>query len=354
MTLAAPTYGANSIDFQTYKYVESNERMRVRASNFSMNKDFGTDWNLHLNMGVDAISGATPCWKPKAGYVNEYSTGECKVSDEARQSGGGVLTWRDAQRHEYRLSAAQSSEPDFVSRDFSAQAMVWQDEQHNRSYTLGLGLQDNTSVATEKTNNAVNLKSRSLNFQLGLNQVLNRSSTLELSIFAGRSTGYLSNHYLKIVRDDGSGQNTLTDDDRPALRQSAGLSARWIKAWSAPLKTHFLYRYYQDDWGVASHTIELKAYWDINERWRLNPVLRFYDQSRADFYRGYADGVNTFAASGPGSNDARLGAMHATTAQLHVQYRADKNWALNLGAITYRQNTGLRTHWLTGGFVFSY
>jgi hypothetical protein len=342
------------IALQTYKYVEGGERMAVRATNVDVDKDFGVDWSAQFHLGVDAISGATPCWKPKAGYAHEYASGLCQVGAETRQSVAAAVLRRDASRNAYRLGFAHSSEPDFVSREFSGQAQFWHDEAHNRLYTVAASLQDNTSVATSNTNNTANLGSRAYGLQMGVSQVLDRSSTLEPSVHAGRDVGYLSNHYLKIVRDDGAGQHVLAFDARPEARHNAGASVRWIKAWGAPLKTHLWYRHDRDSWGVVSHTWEAKAYWDINAQWRLNPVLRWMSQTSADFYRGYGDVVNTFAASGPGSNDARLGALHSTTAQLHVQYQADKNWSLNLGASSYRQSTGLHAKWMAAGFVFKY
>jgi hypothetical protein len=348
--LSSAAQAEDRIAVQTYRYAEGDGRMQVRATSVDVDKDVGVNWSGNLHLGTDAISGATPCWKAIPGYANAYASDLCEVAHETRQSLGSALTWRDAQRNEYRFGFAHSSEPDFVSREWSAQAKLWQDADHNRAYSVGLGLQDNTSVATANTNNRRNANNRAWNLSASLQQVLNRNSTLEASIHAGRDTGYLSNHYLKIVRDDGAGQQVLSDDTRPSLRQNAGLSLRWIAAWSAlPLKTHLWYRHDRDNWGVVSHTLEAKAYWDISERWRLSPVLRYLEQSRANFYRGYGDAVNTFASVGPGSNDARLGAMRTATAQLHMQYQLDTHWSLHAGSAYYRQSTGLHAHWLTAG-----
>jgi hypothetical protein len=338
----------------TYRYAEAADRMVVRATNVDVDRDFGVNWGAQFHLGVDAISGATPCWKPKAGYANEYASGLCQVGAETRQSVAASVLHRDASRNEYQLALAHSSEPDFVSRELSGQVQIWHDEAHNRSYSVGAILQDNTSVATSNTNNTANLGSRTYGFQAGVSQVLDRHSTLQASVHAGRDIGYLSNHYLKIVRDDGAGQHVLAVDARPELRQNAGATVRWIKAWGVPLKTNIWYRHDRDSWGVVGHTVEAKAYWDINAQWRLNPVLRWFSQKSANFYRAYGDAINTFAASGPGSNDARLGALHSTTAQLHAQYQADKHWSINMGVSAYRQSTGLRAKWATAGFVFKY
>jgi hypothetical protein len=352
--LASAAQAENSISYQTYKYVESNQRIKVLASDLSIEKDFGTDYTARLDIGVDAISGATPSWLPKPGYANEYVSGHTKVSDESRNSISGGLSMRDAKRNEYTFGLAYSHEPDFVSKELSAQGMWWHDESHNRSYIAGLGVQLNTAIATAHTNNTTDRDSHAFNVQFGVNQVLDRTNTVEGSVYFGRESGYLSNHYLSIVRDDGTGQHTLAEDSRPALRQSGGVSVRWIKSWRNDLKTNLWYRFYKDDWGITGHTIEGKAYWDLNEQWRVNPVLRLTQQDGANFYRGYGDAVNTFASTGFGSNDARLGPISAVTGQLNLEYHASKEWTLNAGLSRYRQDTGLSATWLTAGFVFKY
>lgn len=352
--LSGAAQADNSISYQAYKYVESKDRISVLAGDLAIEKDFGTDLTARLDIGTDAISGATPSWKAKPGYANEYQSGRTKVADESRHSVSGGLSVRDTLRNEYTFGAAYSSEPDFISRELSAQGMWWHDESHNRGYVLGLGAQLNTAVATAFTNNKIDRNSDAFNLQAGVNQVLDRSSTIEASVYGGRDSGYLSNHYLKIVRDDGTGQHVLADDDRPDQRLSGGVSLRWIKSWRESLKSNLWYRYYRDDWGITGHTVEAKVYWDLNDTWRLNPVLRVAQQSGASFYRGYGDAVNTFAQTGHGSNDARLGELRAVTGQLNVVYQASKEWSLNAGLARYRQDTGLSATWLTTGFVFKY
>jgi hypothetical protein len=348
--LGGAAQAEDKIALQTYRYAEGDGRMQVRATSVDIKRDAGVNWSGSLHLGTDAISGATPCWKGLPGYANAYVSGLCEVAPETRQSLGAAVTRRDTQRSEYRFGLAHSSEPDFVSREWSAQAKLWHDADHNRAYTLGLGLQDNTALATASTNNTRNAHHRAWNVSANLQQVLSRRSTLEASIHAGRDTGYLSNHYLKIVRDDGTGQQVLADDTRPGVRQNAGISLRWITAWnSLPLTTHLWYRHDRDNWGIVSHTLEAKAYWDLSKRWRMSPVLRYLAQSRANFYRSYGEVMNTFASAGPGSNDARLGAMRTATVQLHTQYLLDAHWSLHAGAAHYRQSTGLRAHWLTAG-----
>lgn len=354
VSVSTPAMAEDKISYQTYKYAESGDRMKVFAADLSIEQSFGTDHALSLDIGHDAISGATPCWKAKAGYANEYTSGLCKVADEVRNSIAGSWLMRDADRNEYTFGAALSREPDFESRELSGQVMLWSDEAHNRAYVFGLALQSNTAIATANTNNTTDKASSAVNLQVGVNQVLDRSSTVELAVFAARDEGYLSNHYLKIVRTSDAGLHYLADDERPQERKAGGLSARWIKSWSPDFKTNLWLRGYTDDWGVKGATVEAKAHWDVTEAWRVSPVLRLNKQGAADFYRSFEGQGNVFAATGLGSNDERLGALETTTVQLNAEYRASKQWAFNAGLVHYQQNTGLKANWATVGFALKY
>lgn len=352
--LAPWAVAENSVSFQATQYQEADDRIGVKMAEVAIEKDFGTDYTLKLDFGYDAISGATPMWVAKPGHANEWVEGKAHVADEVRNSQSASLVIRDETRNEYTLGIARSVEPDFSSYELSGQAQLWHDELHNRSYTIGLGLMQNTSVATAYTNNAQDEDSKVINFQVGINQVLDASSTLEASLYTGKDSGYLSNHYLKIVRSDLLNQHTLTSELRPDQRSSGGLALRWVKNWNSTFTSNAWYRFYSDDWGISGHTAEIKVYADLNEAWRTHLGLRAYTQTAADFYRGYRDTQNTFAATGLGSNDARLGNFNAQTYQLGVQYRASHDWSFNASASLYKQSNGFEATTLTTGLTYSY
>jgi hypothetical protein len=347
-------HAENTVSFQATKYQESDNLIGVKMAEVAIEKDFGTDYTLKLDFGYDAISGASPMWVPKPGYVNEWQLGTVKVADEVRNSQSGSLAIRDEARNEYTIGLARSVEPDFESYALSLQGMLYQDESHNRSYTVGASWMANTAVATAYTNNHTDEDSTVLAFQAGVNQVLDATSTLDASVYMGRDSGYLTNHYLKVVRTDALGQHFLAPEERPDLRVSGGAALRWIKNWNSTFTSNTWYRFYRDDWGVQSHTVELKVYADLNEQWRVLSSVRGYHQTAANFQRNYDDIVNTFAATGPAANDSRLGRFHAETYQLGLQYKASADWSFNLSGSQYRQSNGFSAYWLTSGMSYRY
>jgi hypothetical protein len=71
------------------------------------------------------------------------------------------------------------------------------------------------------------------------------------------------------------------------------------------------YRYMTDDWGVDSHTVEVRYRWNVGTSRYLQPHVRFYQQTAADFYRTVLfDGapVPAFATA-----DHRLGEFDGLT-----------------------------------------
>ena len=73
----------------------------------------------------------------------------------------------------------------------------------------------------------------------------------------------------------------------------------------------FSYRYMTDDWDVTSHTADLRYRWDLPAASYIEPHVRFYTQSAAEFYRvALLDGdpLPAFASA-----DYRLGEFDAVT-----------------------------------------
>ncbi|MGQ5521987.1 DUF3570 domain-containing protein [Chitinimonas sp. PSY-7] len=355
LALSANTANAeDKFSTQAMQYREDDQRMDIDYITFGLEKDFGTDYSLKLDYGYDAISGATPVWKPHPNLVGEFVESRQTLPKEVRRAGSGALTVRDAARNEYTVGAAYSDEPDFKSAEISGAVMLWHDELHNRSYNAGIGVQNNTAIATPFTNNARDADSRVYNVQVGITEILNATNTLEATLFGARETGYLSNHYLKTVRLQDDGSKLMANDSRPDKRNSLGFTLRWIRAWLPVFTSNLWYRFYRDSWAIAAHTVESKLYWDATPWLRVNPVYRWQWQDKADFYRAYNGQPNMFATTGYGSNDARLGRFTVQTAQLNLEFRPVKQHSFNIGFSHYWQSNGFAADWLTAGYIWKF
>ena len=81
----------------------------------------------------------------------------------------------------------------------------------------------------------------------------------------------------------------LADDIErlPDSRLKLALGGRlhyYINEW---VTTRTFYRYYQDDWGITSHTASVEVPVKVSSRFTLYPSYRYYQQSAADYFAPY-------------------------------------------------------------------
>jgi hypothetical protein len=85
-----------------------------------------------------------------------------------------------------------------------------------------------------------------------------------------------------------------------------------------------------DDWGVDSHTAEARLRWPVGEGGYVEPQLRFYTQSEADFYRSSLVAGEPLPAHA--SADFRLGRFDAITVGVQFGHvtEAGNEWSARL------------------------
>ena len=147
---------------------------------------------------------------------------------------------------------------------------------------------------------------------LGLTQVMTRRWLTEFNLSVDRFKGYLNDPYKIISVIDAGGNTTgYLYEKRPGTRTRE--SAYWDNraAWGR-VSGDLSLRYMVDDWHVHSDTAQLHLrWWNFDRDRYLEPTLRWYRQSAADFYTPWLD--STAGYIGYASSDQRLAAFHALT-----------------------------------------
>jgi hypothetical protein len=145
----------------------------------------------------------------------------------------------------------------------------------------------------------------------GITQVMTPDWLMAFNLSADRFHGYLTDPYKIISVLDAGGSTVRYDyEKRPdqRLRKSALLDNRVGGTnWSAGLSL----RYMSDDWHVRSDTAEFHVRWIVGEQY-IEPTIRWYRQSAANFYRAYLPDAST-AQTEYASADSRLAQLHAWT-----------------------------------------
>ena len=147
---------------------------------------------------------------------------------------------------------------------------------------------------------------------LGLSRVLTRRWLVGLSVARTTERGYLTEPY-KVVSllDPASGMTTGSrTEKRPGTRERRSLMGSSVYHFTEDV-LYTSYRWYRDDWGVRSHTLDLKYRHELGNESFVQPHVRFYTQTRADFFHfGLREDEPLPAYA---SSDFRLGPLRSGT-----------------------------------------
>jgi|GEM_PF-598934 len=400
-----------SISIHQMQYKEDNQRIEVADTSVALKLNFGVDYSLDLSVGYDAVSGASPSWaiaEPADATVEDWQDRKIKLLEtqnttdqtllgyindieryyiqrypltDVRKSVNGALTIRDKYRNELTVGLSHSREKDYQSNGLSAAYLLFLDQFKNRSLNVGFSyLHDKTQVERNSVEQTQFLqqqlitdfgqvviprqqkKLQSLALEAGFTQVISPSMTFDLTLFGTKDSGYLSNHYLRIIRhvdvnDNGqidANEFFLAADSRPDDRTSYGTKLSLAtQPWSW-LTGNFSYRFYSDDWGINSHTFANSLSFEVIDGLFITPEFTWYQQTNASFYRNQNGNAYYFATTGYGSNDVRLGDFDAQTYSLAISYELTKAWQVDLSANRYEQSNQFAATWLVAGINYKF
>lgn len=310
------------------------ERVTARSPQLYVQAPIAGDWSLEASAVMDAVSGATPRWHTQ----NAAFSGASRMDDMRRA--GDVKVTRYFARAAVSASLANSNENDYASHAAGLEAR-WSTEDNNRTWSAGLGLTNDSIDASKSGGSGPGGQKSTREYQLGLTQVITTDDLVQFNLTRSLGRGYYSDPYKSF-------------DQRPDQRDAWIALARWshyLAPFDAALRSS--YRYYNDSFGVLSHTLGLDWVQSAGA-WTVTPGLRYYSQSAAHFYldpilnaQGQYDqiAVITRAINQSGSNqstDQRLAAFGAVTLSVKLAYAFNPNTSVDLKLETYRQNASLK------------
>ncbi len=247
----------------------------------------------------------------------------------------------------FGVSLGYSSEYDYSA--FTGNARIAKDfNSHNTTLSLAVNFEDDTSspyggVPTPLTSMNAQWKSPASRGRTqtdivgGLTEVLSRRWLLQLNYSYGISNGYQNDPYRIIsVVDPVSGEpvNSLYEG-RPNTRnrQSVYIDNKFD---FGPAITDLSFRYYTDSWGIRSETAELSNRFAITNALYIEPNVRWYSQTAANFYHYYlVDGAPTPQYA---SSDWRLGKFTGLTYGAKLGLKLSDNAELYLRGQYYKQS----------------
>jgi len=173
-------------------------------------------------------------------------------------------------------------------------------------------------------------------FLIGLTQVINRRMLMQLNYSHSVVDGYLTDPFkvLSLVDEQGLSQAQLFEN-RPDQRTKQ--SVYWQSKYHFDNSIMDLsYRYMWDDWNIKSHTVDTRYRFLFSDNSYLEPHVRYYQQSAAEFYQPFLNqnqALPEFASA-----DYRIGEMNAYTLGLKYGLRLSDGNDFAVRVEYYSQN----------------
>lgn len=172
---------------------------------------------------------------------------------------------------------------------------------------------------------------------LGITQVINRKTLMQLNYSYSNSDGYLTDPYKILSVVDGTTGEALdyVYESRPdtRIKQSVYWKTKYHRDNGHIID--FSYRYLWDDWEISSHTFDFRYRFPIGDRHYVEPHIRYYSQDEADFYRHSL--VSGQALPEDASADPRLGSFDGITVGVKYGYRFTEDSEISFRLEYYEQ-----------------
>lgn len=118
---------------------------------------------------------------------------------------------------------------------------------------------------------------------LSWSQVVNKNLQVALLADVVQQNGFLSLPFYRVYFQDGSVHQEKLPDSR--FKLPLGIRASYFLGDRFIVRAY--YRYYQDDWGVRSHTANIELPVKITPFLSVSPFYRFYNQTAVKYFAPY-------------------------------------------------------------------
>jgi len=341
-------------------YYDEQDRVNAVEPVISVSKKIGEDSKFSANLTLDTLSGsshngaalsnvAQTFTSPSGEETYDIKAGDVPLDpnfEDQRTSLNAQIEQSISRLSRISYGAAISSETDYqslsvnggFSRDFNLR---------NTTLSAGLSLtndvidpRDGVPVPLSmmsKLENAGDEERSTVDLLLGVTQVMNRNTVMQFNYGIGSSDGYHNDPYKIVSMVDRVTGNPLdyVYENRPDTRTKHSFFWR-TKYHLEKDMIDASWRYMTDDWGVDSHTLDFRYRWKLSENSYLEPHIRYYTQTSADFYREEINSAEPVPLEV--SADYRLGSMETSTVGVKWATTLKKGHELSLRFELYQQS----------------
>lgn len=355
------------------QYAESDNRVLATEAVAGATRNFDSETSLNFKLTVDSLTGASPNGAMTEDQPQTFTrpSGKGRYTVEA-----GALPLDNTFRDTRTTVAAQwaaplgrdwsysgglqfSSEHDYDSSSINASIARFLN-QKNTSLTLAssmsldtinpvggvpVGLSEvaewgspefSSDFATSRDGSSA--EKQIIDLVLGVTQIIDRRTLMQFNYSLSLSDGYQTDPY-KLISVYDQADGTLQGyryEARPNRRLKQAVF--WQTKYQAPNDDIIdgSYRYLFDDWGLDSHTLDLKYRWRFANQY-LEPQVRWYRQSAIDAYQPYVTSAQLAENPEYLTADYRQGDFDAWTLGLRYGYRFAQDREVYTRLAAYRQ-----------------
>ncbi len=309
----------------------SASRFEIDSHLFRYVSPLGSDMDVAVDFAFEKMSGASP-WFVLPGNNGPVQVMSGASIEEERTDLQVSLNRFVGKQLTVSALAGLSTENDYDAVNVGA-SVDYEIPDSQRTLSAGFGYSDDSLEPTDGRllpDRVDTAEKTSFNMYVAATQIINARTVLQGSLSYASHDGFLSDPYKKFWVVD---QSNALMDSRPDQREPLSLEFKlrhFVPATDSAL--HFDYRYFEDDWDIASHTTEMAWYQNLANGWQLVPSFRYYTQTQAYFYAPY---FLSERGDGYGSSDYRLSPYGAISFRLKLS----KDWgpvAANLEWESYR------------------
>lgn len=336
-------------------YYSESDRVSLYEPVIRARRELENDAALSLRLVIDSLTGSSANGAIPTGNAQTFTT----PSGNSTYTTGANSVPLDSSFHDTRAAFNVEWERPIsskwgavyglnVSKEFDYQSIGLSTSfkryfnQKNSTLTLGLaynldsvepvggapvGLTNMPVFPAVKATNGTSLDKDVYDLLVGWTQVISKRDLMQFNFNYGNESGYLTDPYKILSVVDGTTGDLVADpaqrylfEKRPDSRTRQALYWRWSHQFTDDV-LRLSYRYYWDDWGITSHTLDARYRWELNNRHYLEPHVRYYTQGQADFYNtSLVDGQIPAEASA----DYRLADLTTTTIGLKYGYQVTR------------------------------
>jgi Protein of unknown function (DUF3570) len=311
----------------------SPDRYKINSQQLRWVKNLDDNYSLSVEFLHEAMSGSSPWY-----VIPTFDEGPLQAMTGAtirdkRDQLNASVRWKN-EGYEHTAGLGYSIEDDY-SAIFGSYAGEKESTDGRSTVSWGWSFSADDIEPTDALDygRVLEAKRNSFSISAGFTQVLNKNAVIQTGLALTREAGFLSDPY-KAVWVDGFVRN----DSRPDSRLMWSWTTKFRQYMErSKAALHLDYRYFIDDWGIHSNTLDASWHQPLGHDWELAPGVRYYTQNSPDFY-GPVFFIQPTDAYW--SSDYRLATYGSLSYQLNTVLRKE-TWSLSLGAEYYASKEDL-------------